>query len=80
MTLWELMTVVQDQNYRLLVYNQNDEYVETITYSKYQSMFRLKKKDYEYASGRLDEILNAPNVVKFVRSAEYYPDIGVQLL
>lgn len=80
MTLNELLQVVQDQNYRLIVYDKQDRYTETVPFSRYQSMFRLTRKENEEAARKHDEILKAKNKVKFLHSADFYPDIGVQLL
>ena len=78
MTLKELLKVVQDQSFRLLVYDRNDNYVETIAYSRYRSMFNLNKKEHTEAEEKLTALLKSRNVVKFLHSAEFYPDIGVR--
>lgn len=79
MTLKELLNVVRDQSFRLLVYDRNDNYVETVAISHYRSMFGLKKEEYTRSEKKLAALLNSRNIVKFLHSAEFYPDIGIRL-
>lgn len=80
MTLTDIEKLITGaENVRVLRYDRNGKYIDTITYSKYGGMFSQTPKQRERAETRMDSMRNTPHEVTWISPADYYLDIGVKI-